>query len=216
MNITKTVLKTGTSLAAFLDGVIEESVKSVLYNKTLQEKEKQQKSSASTQSLSGDSGGGDDSTDLFGSDDSSGGNSTGQNDNSKTMDDDSEALQSGEIETQDIVDKLNTIRSGKSFRDDRISAAMDEYVGSLTKAEKTALLAFMKGISEIVSGQIPGEQATEPEETPSDVSMQKGDRIKMKHVSPNVIKASPPKHKSGSSKEDTSSPTPITPKKRGL
>lgn len=213
----KTALKTGASLATFLDGVISESVKSALHQKALQEKEKQAAAGGQAQGggdNSGGGGGGD--TDLFGGGDSGGDSGADDQDtSSKTMDADTETMEQGDIEPKDIIDKLNAIRSGKSFKDDKVSAAMEEYVGSLSKAEKTALFAFMKGISQIVTGEVPGQQATEPDSKPAHVSMEKGpDKAKTKHIEPNVIKGAAPKTKAKTGTEDTSGPVPITPKKK--
>jgi hypothetical protein len=209
----KMTLKTGNSLATFLDNVIQESVKSALHQKALQEKEKQSLGSqgGSNNSNNGDGG----NTNSLGSDNSGGGEGAEQATSSKTMDDETEKLANGNVEPKDIIDKLNSIRSGKSFKDSNISNAMDEYVGSLSKAEKTALLAFLKGIAQIVTGEVPGQQAAEPDETPSDVQMKKGpEAAKSKHIEPNVIKASPPKTKVKSGAEDTSGPVPITPRRK--
>lgn len=207
----KTTLKTGTSLAMFLDNVIHESVKSALHQRALQEKEKQQAGSQDDSDNSSDDG--DGSTDLFGSDDS--GDDSGASTSSKTMDDETEKLASGNVEPEDITDKLNSIRSGKSFKDEVVHSAMDEYVNSLSKAEKTALLAFLKGIAQIVTGEVQGGDAIEPDSNPADVAMKKGpEAAKTKHIEPNVIKASVPKTKAKTGTEDTSSPVPITPKKK--
>lgn len=213
----KTALKTGASLATFLDGVIQESVKSALHQKALQEKEKQAAASGGTQGggdNSGGEGGGD--TDLFGGGDSGGDSGADDQDtSSKTMDADTETMEQGDIEPKDVVDKLNAIRSGKSFKDDKVSAAMEEYVGSLSKAEKTALFAFLKGIAQIVTGEVPGQQAVDPESKPAHVSMEKGpEKAKSKHIEPNVIKGQAPKAKAKTGTEDTSGPVPITPKKK--
>lgn len=212
----KIALKTAASLGTFLDGVIQESMKSALHQKALQEKEKQTAASGGTQGGGDNSGGGDGGvSDLFGSGDSGGGDGGGEEDtSSKTMDDETEKLEKGEVEPKDVIDKLNAIRSGKSFKDDKVNAAMDEYVGSLSKAEKTALLAFLKGIAQIVTGEVPGQQAVDPESKPAHISMEKGDQKKVKHIEPNVIKASPPKEKAKTGTEDTSGPVPITPKKK--
>jgi hypothetical protein len=210
---TKTTLKTGKSLYSFLDKVIEESVKSSLYQRALQEKEKQA-AVASTQ-VNTDNSGADEggSSDIFSGDDS--GDDEGVPDASKTMDDESEKLKKGDIKPRDIVDKLNSIRSGKSFKDSFVNKAMDEYIGSLSRAEKVALLTFLKGIAQIVTGEIPGQQAMEPSDAPSDVSMQKGEKKQAKHIDPNVIKVQSPKQKPTSGgAENTAAPTPITPKKR--
>lgn len=212
----KIALKSGASLGTFLDGVIQESVKSALHQKALQEKEKQTAASGGAQGGGDNSGGGGgDDTDLFGGGDS-GGDEGGDKEPapSKTMDDETEKLEKGDIDPRDVVDKLNAIRSGKSFKDDKVSAAMDQYVGSLTKAEKTALLAFLKGIAQIVTGEVPGQQADSPESHPANVEMEKGQKQKTKHIEPNVIKGAAPKTKPKGGAEDTSGPVPITPKKK--
>jgi hypothetical protein len=209
----KTVIRTSTGLAAYLDGIIEESMKSALHQKGLQEKEKQVAMGGS-QGGSDNSGGGGGGNSLDALDDS-GDDGGDQGSSSKTMDDETEKLKDGDIEPRDITDKLNTIRSGKSFKDDQVSSKMEEYVNSLSKAEKTALLAFLKGIAQIVTGEIPAGQATEPDTNPADVQMQKGpEAAKTKHIQPNVIKAQRPKDRPKGNSEDSSGPVPITPKRR--
>ena len=217
MSEQKIVLKSGGSLATFLDGVISESVKSGLHQRALQEKEKQAQTSSSTQGGTDNSAAdGGEGTDLFGGGDSGGDEGAEEKDtSSKTMDADVETMEQGDIEPKDVIDKLNAIRSGKSFKDEKIGGAMDEYVGSLSKAEKTALFAFLKGIAQIVTGEVPGQDATEPDSNPAQVSMKKGpEPSKTKHIEPNVIKGMAPKAKAKTGTEDTSGPVPITPKRK--
>lgn len=206
-------LKTANSLQAFLSSVIDESVRSALYHKTLQEKEKQQAAAPSggTENTATASGG---ATDIFaGSEPSDSGEE--QPVPSKTGEDaDDDTMKQGDIEPDDVIEKLNSIRSDKSFKDSAVSGAMDEYVGSLSKAEKTALFTFLKGIAQIVTGEVPAQQAVEPEDNPADVKMEKGTSTKTKQIKPNVIKASVPKAKSKPGVEDTSGPAPITPVKK--
>lgn len=218
MSEQKIKLKTAQSLGSFLDNVIQESVKSGLHQLALQEKEKQQAASGGSAGDAVDNSDDEDGNDidLFGGDNSGGDEKATS---SKTMDsekdDDTETLEQGDVEPKDIIDKLNSIRSGKSFKDEQISAAMDQYVGSLSKAEKTALLAFLKGIAQIVTGEIPADDATEPDSNPADVSMKKGpEAAKTKHIQPNVIKASPPKKKQQGGAEDASGPMPIVPRRK--
>ena len=219
----KTVkLNTGLSLNAYLTKVMGEGVKSALAQKALDEKDKQAALSGGS-----DDEGGEDNDSLFGSDDSSPSPDAGGQDkpstSSKTMDDETDKLKDGEVTTKDIVDKLNAIRSGKSFKDQEVAQAMDDYINSLSKAERVALFAFCKGISQILTGEIPGKQAEEPSENPADVKMQKGDKQDVRHVKPNVIKGA----NSGSNQptqdgqkkkapvEDTTAPSaPIVPKRR--
>ena len=171
-------INSGESLQTFFTRVVKEGIKSSLAQRALDEKEKQDKF-----------GGGDDSgsDDLFGSDDS--GDDDEEDTTSKTMDDEKEKLAHGNVEPKDIIERLNSIRSGKSFKDEKVAGAMEEYIGSLSKAEKVALLAFLKGIAQIVTGDVMGSEAEDPAEAPSDVKMKKGTGLqKTKTLTPNVIK----------------------------
>lgn len=120
-----------------------------------------------------------------------------------------------------IVDKLNNIRSGRSFRDSAVKSAMKQYFEKLSEEERAALFAFMKGISQIVTGEIPGDQAMDPDDMPAPgIKMTKasgtpGGGKKVKNVT--VIK-SPKKAAggavSGAGAEDNSAPLPIKPRAR--
>lgn len=211
--IEKNVKKIGSGqgLRAFLTDVFAEGVKSALSQRALTEKEKQGGGSD-------DGGDGDDNESLFGgggggSDDGDDKGSKGSS--SKTMDDETEKLKGGDIKSKDIVEKLNSIRSGRSFKDSSVSSSMEEYIDSLSKAEKVALMAFLKGISQIVTGEVEAKNAQEPSDNPADVKMNKTNEPKVIHKKPNVINGG---NGGGSHKaapaEDTSSPAPITPKKR--
>ena len=118
-----------------------------------------------------------------------------------------------------IIEKLNSIRSGKSFKDEQIETAMNEYFDSLSEAERSALQAFLKGIAQIVTGEIRPPNVSEPDKAPYNVEMQKKDSEEAKekkHVKPNVIKNVPEKkqEKKTASSEDTTPPAPITAVKR--
>ena len=220
MSDKKVKLNTAGSLKAFLSHVMDEGVKSALAQRALTEKEKQGAFSSNGSEDEESSGGG--SSDLFGGDDdASGGGEEEQGSSSKTMDDETEKLKGGDIKPKDIVDKLNSIRSGKSFKDSAVSSSMEEYIGSLSKPEKVALLAFLKGIAQIVTGEVPAQNASDPGDSPSDVKMDKGNTPKVVHKKPNVIKGGSQQPSSGGnngqtpvSAEDTSAPAPITPRKR--
>jgi hypothetical protein len=114
-----------------------------------------------------------------------------------------------EISLENTIEKLNSIRSGKSFKDDHVMAQMEKYYGDLKDAERKALQAFLTGISQIVTAGVPGEQAPEPEEAPTNVHMVDKSQIKSKSVKPNVI------HKGGGGGggqkpvEDTSAPVSV-------
>lgn len=205
----KIKLSTGASLQSFLNRVFEEGVKSSLHQKALMEKEKQSAMATSTggEKDSPEDGG----SDFLGGDDEEGDSS------SKTMDDEAEKLKQGNVKPKDIVDKLNAIRSGRSFKDSAVSSSMEEYINSLSKAEKVALMAFLKGIAQIVTGEITAQQAQDPSEKPADVKMDKQNEPHVFHKKPNVIKgAGLPQSSGGKStpQEDTSAPAPIVPRRR--
>ena len=179
------------TLGSIVDSILVETLKGTLHDNGLEERERQ--------------------SGMLPEDDGEESKSS----TSKTMDSEMDKLKSGEVTTSDIVEKLNSIRAGRSFKSDDISKNLDEYVNSLTKAERVALLAFLKGLAQIVSGEVAADDATDPAETPSDVKMKKQMGVHTRTIKPNVIH-SPEKPKtksSGGAKEDTSGPVPITPKK---
>jgi len=198
--------QTVTSLSKAIDDIVRESLKSSLYQNAVDEKEKQKTVMGEEEDIFDDEGSSDEKKD----------DSQDKETSSKTVDSEKEKLKKGDIKSKDIVDKLNTIRSGKSFKDSAISSKLDEYVESLSKAEKVALLAFLKGLAQIVTGEVEAEIATDPADPDPDVKMKKGSGDKqVKTIKPNVIKA-PEKEKieKKPSSEDTSGPVPITPKKK--
>lgn len=211
--MSSSIITGGKSLAGLVAALFEEGVKSSLHRKGLQEKEKQA-ATDNTDNSSDDEGG----IGLFGDDEGSSDASsdTDVQQTSKTGDDEKKKLEQGDVEPKDVIEKLNSIRSGRSFKDSAVGPAMEEYVSSLSVAERTALFAFLKGIAQIVTGEIPAQQAVEPDSNPSDVHMKKGPDVRQKTIQPNIIKKTshdrPANNKAGS--EDTSGPVPITPKRK--
>jgi hypothetical protein len=199
----KTTFKTGATLESFINNVFETSMKQVLHQKALEEKEKQGGDLGALNATS-DDGGEQPSADT----------QSDQDDNveapepSKTGSDDDATMKAGDVTTKDITEKLNSIRSGKSFKDSAVSSAMDQYIQSLSKAERTALFAFLKGLAQIVTGEIDAQQATEPDSHPADVEMQKKDHNQHKEIKPNVIKNTKPVS-SGGSEENTQAPVQV-------
>lgn len=132
--------------------------------------------------------------------------------------DEKENLKSGDISADEVIKKLNTIRAGKSFKDQNIKTAMESYVSDLDDAEKTALFAFLKGIAQIVGGEVEGKEALEPSDKPANVKMEKKPSSQKVTIKPNVIKkpsaGEKPKEKASKSPEDTTPPAPIVAKKK--
>lgn len=129
-------------------------------------------------------------------------------------DSEKEKLKKGDVTVDDVIEKLNSIRSGKSFKDEQVSSAFGKYFDDLEDAEKTALFAFLKGIAQIVTGEVEGPEAIDPGDKPAGVEMKKTGGPEKVSVKPNVIKApEAEEEKKTPSAEDTSGPVPITPKK---
>lgn len=132
---------------------------------------------------------------------------------------DAEKMRKGVVKPDDIIDKFNAIRSGKSLKNEDVEPALMKYLNSLSKEEKTAFYAFLKGIAQLVTGEISvPESVADPSNPPANIEMKKVDAPQQRSVKPNVIKRSPVpgvvnKEKKGD--EDTSSPVPIMPKKNG-
>ena len=61
-----------------------------------------------------------------------------------------------------IISAINIIRSGRSFKDAPVKVELEKYLNDLDDKEKGILITFLKGLSQVASGQIPGDQATEP------------------------------------------------------
>jgi hypothetical protein len=92
------------------------------------------------------------------------------------------------VDVQKVIDKLNGIRSGKSFKDADVQGQMNKYFDDLNDSERVALYAFLKGISQIVTGEVPAQDATDPHKHPADVRMHRTDKDHKKHIKPNVIR----------------------------
>ena len=126
---------------------------------------------------------------------------------------DKEALTTGKVSLDDVVEKLNVIRSGRSLKDEEVLSAMQKYLDELDTAEKTALLSFLKGISEVMTAGVSGEEAYEPSE--AKVKMEKKPSSQSVTIKPRVIKKPSSENKgSKKSEEDTTPPVPIEPKKK--
>jgi len=127
-----------------------------------------------------------------------------------------EKLKRGDITVDDVIEKLNAIRSGKSYKDEEILTKLSEYIDELKDAEKTALLAFLKALAQIVTGEIATKDVLKPSEKPVDVKMEKEPAVKKRTIKPMVIKKPEMEdEKEKTPAEDTKGPVPIVAKKKG-
>jgi hypothetical protein len=83
-----------------------------------------------------------------------------------------------------VIDKLNALRGGRSLKDAEVKKSFSQYFKNLTSSERTSLLAFLTGMSQILAGVSSGTQALDP----GDV----GVRVKSIRKAPEK-----PKHNSG-------------------
>jgi hypothetical protein len=187
-------MKQHKSINSYLDTLIHESIKSTLQRRTMREEEEQEKQVNKDTGDSSDSG------------------ETGEK---KLPEPEKQKLKQGDVTVDDVIEKLNAIRSGKSFKDESVKSALDEYFEDLPKAERVALVAYLKGISQVLSGEVSGAQALDPADQAPGIEMKKKNEPKTVSIKPNVIKAPDiKKDKSKPSGEDASGPVPISPKKK--
>lgn len=128
---------------------------------------------------------------------------------------------SSEVTVEAVVQQLNTLRAGKSLKDTLVQQELARYFEGLDDSEKEALHAYLKGLAQIVSGQVDAGQAEEPSNHGVET---KAVGKKTRQIKPNVIQkiakpaAAPAAAgpKLGAPKEDTTPPSagPIVPKKR--
>jgi hypothetical protein len=117
------------------------------------------------------------------------------------------------ISIENIIAKLNVIRAGKSFKDDKVKAQLTKYINALSPIEKLAMISFFKGIGQIVTGELPGELAIAPGNMPKPgitfayAEKKENDQQGAGEQKPQVKPAA-----TSSQKEKSPAPLPITPK----
>lgn len=68
------------------------------------------------------------------------------------------------ITLEDIVERLNIIRSGRSTKDLDVKKELEEYISQFTEEEKTALLAFLEGLGQILTSGVDSIDAADPKD----------------------------------------------------
>jgi len=66
------------------------------------------------------------------------------------------------ITVDDIIDKLNIVRSGRSTKDADVKGELEEYVAQFDEDEKTALIAFLEGLGQILTSGVDSAEAADP------------------------------------------------------
>jgi hypothetical protein len=88
------------------------------------------------------------------------------------------AAKSGkDVDVEEVINQLNALRAGKSLKDPEVRKNFDEYFQSLKKAERSALLVFLKGISQVLTGEVSGDAVIAPHEPPANIKTSKSKKI---------------------------------------
>lgn len=103
-----------------------------------------------------------------------------------------------------IKDKLNTIRSGKSLKDEEIRTELKSYFKKLSDEERISLHTFLSAIAGILTSGIEGEVADEPSNPPHDVQMSRDQETE---PAPEMSKVVHKRRRPGG--EDTSPPIQV-------
>jgi len=76
------------------------------------------------------------------------------------------------ITVDDIIERLNIVRSGRSTKDGDVKRELDEYITQFSEEEKTALVAFLEGLGQILTSGVDSQDAVDPQD-PYSLSIQK-------------------------------------------
>jgi hypothetical protein len=68
------------------------------------------------------------------------------------------------VTVEDIIDKLNIVRSGRSTKDSEVKRELEEYIAQFDEDEKTALLAFLEGLGQILTSGVDSDDAADPQD----------------------------------------------------
>lgn len=68
------------------------------------------------------------------------------------------------ITVDDIIEKLNIVRSGRSTKDADVKRELEEYVSQFDEDEKTALVAFLEGLGQILTSGVDSDDAADPQD----------------------------------------------------
>lgn len=66
------------------------------------------------------------------------------------------------ITVEDIIEKLNIVRAGRSTKDSDVKRELEDYIAQFTEEEKTALVAFLQGLGQILTSGIDSADAADP------------------------------------------------------
>ena len=76
------------------------------------------------------------------------------------------------VTVEDIIDKLNIVRSGRSTKDSDVKRELEEYIAQFNEDEKQALVAFLEGLGQILTSGVDSDDAADPQD-PYSLQIQK-------------------------------------------
>lgn len=81
-----------------------------------------------------------------------------------------------EATVDDIVDKLNMLRSGKSTKDEEVRDQLAAYWDTMQPGEQQSLFAYLTGLTQIMTAGAVGADATDPSSVGIKISAKKKSR----------------------------------------
>ena len=85
------------------------------------------------------------------------------------------------VKAGDIVDLLNTMRSGKTLKDEQVRKNFQAYFDALSGSERVALFSFTKAIADIIAGEnTPEDIKNQPQPEDMGVEISKDDAPEQK------------------------------------
>jgi hypothetical protein len=142
----RSVMKTDDDIIGLIRSVIDESVGSLLnYGKKAKSSSKDGIESSSVRQVSQGNQQTDAMDDAMDDDDSSE-DSPKKVDNKQDTDEQHHDDETVTVTIDSVITKLNTIRSGRSFKDSDLYNEMQHYFESLDDPERLALYAFLTGL----------------------------------------------------------------------
>ena len=84
----------------------------------------------------------------------------------------------------DIVDKLNMLRSGKSTKDNEVRDQLASYWDGLQPGEKQSLYAYLTGLTQIMTAGAVGADATDPSSVGIKISAKKKSKAQAEKEEP--------------------------------
>lgn len=112
------------------------------------------------------------------------------------------------IKFGNVRNVLNTIRAGRSLKDEEIKSELKKYFDDLDEGEQVALYSYLAAIADIITMGIDNEYVREPSDSPYNVEMEKSGKVKAskeKGEAPKKVKLKPAKK----SAEDTAPPIQV-------